>query len=124
VCVNGEDRRGRNRKMCHLSSTYSSRLLLGLLFLGLLVLRTRADAGNEAPATVVQTKLGKIRGLVETRSWSGEKYFAFRGIRYANPPVQDLRFKVFKGADSETRLWVYDSLSELVCALILHVSIF
>ncbi len=53
-------------------------------------------AGGEEsspPTTLVNTQLGKIRGT-EERGNGGGKYFAFRGLRYANPPVKDLRFKV------------------------------
>lgn len=42
---------------------------------------------------VVVTGLGHIRGGV-LRSRLGELFYAFRGIRYAKPPVGDLRFKV------------------------------
>lgn len=42
---------------------------------------------------VVDTPLGKIRGNVMV-SRKGEPYLAFRGIRYAQPPVDDLRFQV------------------------------
>lgn len=28
------------------------------------------------------------------KSWTGEQYYAFRGIPYIKPPVQELRFKV------------------------------
>lgn len=44
-------------------------------------------------ATVVQTKIGKIRGLEEETS-QNTKYFAFKGIRYASSPVKELRFRV------------------------------
>lgn len=42
---------------------------------------------------VVITGLGRVRGSV-LRSRLGELFYAFRGIRYAKPPVGDLRFKV------------------------------
>lgn len=42
---------------------------------------------------VVLTGLGHVRGSV-LRSRLGELFYAFRGIRYAKPPVLDLRFKV------------------------------
>lgn len=40
---------------------------------------------------VVQTAVGKIRGLVETVG--KEKVFNFRGIPFAKPPIGDLRFR-------------------------------
>lgn len=42
---------------------------------------------------VILTGLGHVRGSV-LRSRLGELFYAFRGIRYAKPPVGDLRFKV------------------------------
>lgn len=44
-------------------------------------------------APVVDSPLGKIRGNVMI-SRNGESFLAFRGIRYAQSPVNDLRFKV------------------------------
>lgn len=42
---------------------------------------------------VVETHLGKIRGsLLQSRL--GKHFYAFRGIRYAQPPIDSLRFKV------------------------------
>ncbi|ODM99620.1 Esterase E4 [Orchesella cincta] len=58
--------------------------LFWVLFLVLLVPNTRA--------TVVQTKIGKIRGL-EEETPTNVKYYAFKGIRYASAPVKELRFK-------------------------------
>lgn len=66
---------GLQRKMC----------LLSILFLTLLVSDTRA--------TVVQTKIGKIRGL-EEETPSATKYYAFKGIRYASSPAKEQRFRV------------------------------
>ncbi|ALC45678.1 CG4757 [Drosophila busckii] len=40
----------------------------------------------------VQTELGTIRGVSQT-SRLGAEFYAFRGIRYAEPPVDKLRFK-------------------------------
>lgn len=42
---------------------------------------------------IVTTGLGKIRGNV-LESRLGNLFFAFRGIRYAKAPVDQLRFKV------------------------------
>nr|ATU82449.1 venom carboxylesterase [Lethocerus distinctifemur] len=40
---------------------------------------------------VVQTRLGKLRGsLLET--WTGKPVLGFRGVRYAKPPLANLRF--------------------------------
>lgn len=48
---------------------------------------------NERP--ILTTGLGKIRGSV-LESRLGDLFYAFRGIRYAKPPVDELRFKVSK----------------------------
>lgn len=46
---------------------------------------------NEYPE--VATDLGNIKGS-NMVSHHGKPFFAFRGIRYAQPPVGELRFKV------------------------------
>lgn len=45
---------------------------------------------NDNP--IIQTKLGPIKGKTLT-SRLGAKFQSFRGIRYAKPPINDLRFK-------------------------------
>lgn len=42
---------------------------------------------------VISTNLGDIRGSV-LNSRLGREFFAFRGVPYAEPPIDDLRFKV------------------------------
>lgn len=37
---------------------------------------------------------GKLKGLIKTDYKNG-KYFSFQGIPYAQPPIGELRFKVF-----------------------------
>lgn len=48
------------------------------------------DATKEPLVTLT---LGKIRGSTLTTRL-GKTIFSFRGIRYAKPPVEELRFKV------------------------------
>jgi len=56
-----------------------------LLFLELLDMETnRID---------VHVQEGKLVGTIE-KNIHGNKYFSFRGIPYAKPPLGDLRFKV------------------------------
>lgn len=43
---------------------------------------------------VVRTENGSFRGSMETSLRSLTKFYAFRGIPYAEPPVGRLRFKV------------------------------
>lgn len=42
--------------------------------------------------TVVETKLGKIKGSIFTTRLD-KKFIGFRGIRYAEPPINNLRFE-------------------------------
>lgn len=49
---------------------------------------------DESDLPVVSTDLGQIRGCyLESRL--GNAFLAFRGIRYAEAPVDNLRFQVF-----------------------------
>lgn len=58
------------------------------LFLG-----QESDEETKIEETLVETSLGKINGSVfYTRL--DKKFIGFRGIRYAEPPVDDLRFRV------------------------------
>jgi len=47
----------------------------------------------EANRVDVRVQEGKLIGTVEENIY-GNKYFAFRGIPYAKPPLGELRFKV------------------------------
>lgn len=44
----------------------------------------------------VKIKQGRLRGEIVylSKNLSGKKYFSFKGIPYAQPPIGDLRFKV------------------------------
>lgn len=48
---------------------------------------------NTTENPIVTTPLGQIKGAVLT-SRLGKSFYAFRGIRYAKPPVDELRFQV------------------------------
>lgn len=56
-------------------------------------------SGNADPSTVA-TKFGNVYGKIET--FDGEDVMAFSGIRYAKPPVDDLRFTKPEPVDDET----------------------
>lgn len=43
---------------------------------------------------VIETDSGPIRGVRNTTLLNGVIYYSFRGIPYAKPPIDDLRFKV------------------------------
>lgn len=47
---------------------------------------------NDFP--IVHTNLGDIRGNVAKTFLDKRDFYSFRGIRYAQPPVGELRFKV------------------------------
>lgn len=62
-------------------------LVYVLLSLALMVL-----VKSESP-TIRQTANGPVEGIEETSSL-GQKYYAFRGVPYAEPPISERRFKV------------------------------
>lgn len=43
---------------------------------------------------IVKTTNGQIRGVRNTTLLNGVPFYAFKGIPYAKPPIDDLRFKV------------------------------
>ncbi|KAF2903951.1 hypothetical protein ILUMI_02213 [Ignelater luminosus] len=49
-----------------------------------------SNVNNENP--VVSTPLGKVKGTTST-TILGKSIYSFRGIRYAKPPINELRFK-------------------------------
>lgn len=61
-----------------------------LLHLLCLIAVARGDDLNE---TVVETRAGKLRGLID-KTVLGDDFYAFKGIPYAKPPVGQLRFQV------------------------------
>lgn len=49
---------------------------------------------------IVTISEGKIQG-VTSKSVLGPKYFSFKGIPFAQPPIGPLRFKVSKNASKK-----------------------
>lgn len=43
---------------------------------------------------IVDTSNGQIRGIKSTTLLKGNPFYAFKGIPYAKPPIDSLRFKV------------------------------
>ena len=43
--------------------------------------------------SVIETKAGKVSGIVQ-QSFSGHDYYSYLGIPFAEPPTDDLRFRV------------------------------
>lgn len=43
---------------------------------------------------VIEVKQGKLQGEVQKTVLSGNEYYSFKGIPFAKPPVNELRFQV------------------------------
>lgn len=43
---------------------------------------------------IIKVKQGKIRGIESRSAYSKHTFYSFRGIPYAKPPVDELRFRV------------------------------
>lgn len=43
---------------------------------------------------VVEVKQGKLQGSLQKSVLTGDEYYSFRGIPYAKPPINELRFQV------------------------------
>jgi Carboxylesterase type B len=68
------------------------RMLLAVLVVAAVLTSTQGlGSGSEDP--VVITSLGALRGSILT-SRLGRQIYSFRGVRFAQPPVGNLRFKV------------------------------
>lgn len=50
-------------------------------------------AVNMSKSLVVETCTGKVEGCLD-KSSLGPEFYAFRGVPYAEPPVDSLRFAV------------------------------
>lgn len=73
--------------------TIDSILFCFCLWFAIALQGNRADVNSSEDSPVVQTALGEIRGRV-LRSRLGNRFYAFRGVRYAQAPIGSLRFKV------------------------------
>ncbi|XP_023300386.2 juvenile hormone esterase-like [Lucilia cuprina] len=64
------------------------------IFYGILVALSVQTICNAElnPTICVNTSLGEMKGT-QMESRSGDKFWAFRGVRYAQPPVGELRFQ-------------------------------
>lgn len=70
-------------------------LMLTILFnCSIEICSTKATTQDEQ-IPIVKTKLGEIRGRTMT-SRLGQSFLAFRGVRYAEAPVNELRFQVYR----------------------------
>lgn len=66
-------------------------MISSAIFVSFLIFGINFSLGRNEP--IVKTLSGPIMGMIQT-SRKGLEFYAFRGIRYAEPPVGDLRFKV------------------------------
>lgn len=76
------------------------------LIILLLAIFCNADSNSEVDdLPIVNTSLGRIQGR-NLKSRLGNSFLAFRGIRYAEAPVNDLRFQVneFQGNSLKKKL--------------------
>ncbi|XP_043496969.1 esterase E4-like [Polistes fuscatus] len=78
-----------------------------IILCGLFVFTIANELTSENP--IVQAPIGKIRGSI-LMSRLGKKIYSFRGVRYAEPPVGENRFKVATPAKD----WndIYDGTQE------------
>lgn len=72
-----------------------SRSLLVLINILLCCLASNIVCGNdEEQYKVVNTQHGDVRGKLLKTLFDDGEYFSFKGIPYAKPPLNELRFKV------------------------------
>ncbi|XP_049816939.1 esterase E4-like [Aethina tumida] len=67
-------------------------VLILSIFTALVLCYGHRKSHNHADNLIVEAPMGKFHGAV-LKSRLGKDIFSFRGIRYAQPPVGDLRFK-------------------------------
>lgn len=65
-------------------------LLLCVLLFSVVVTVTSADDEYK----IVETRNGRIRGIRKSTLLKKISFYSFKGIPYAKPPLDDLRFKV------------------------------
>lgn len=69
--------------------------LLSILILGVVLCDAEIENnGQTNEYKLVETSSGVIRGTVNETLFKQKRYFAFRGIPYAQAPIGSLRFKV------------------------------
>lgn len=85
-----------------------------LLWLLLVVQLVQGTAARQWQGPMVSTNLGRIKGSI-MQSFQGRAIYAFRGIRYAQPPVGGLRFEPPKAVRSWGRDIVHALEDSLIC---------
>lgn len=68
--------------------------MLRFLLLSVTAIITIPTAITDEINTIVETNSGPIRGQIFKTLYDQRPFYAFKGIPYAEPPVNKLRFKV------------------------------
>lgn len=65
-----------------------------VLFVRVLTISYAQESTDTFSCPVINTTLGSISGVRQQTVLGSEDFCSYRGIRYAQPPVDQLRFKV------------------------------
>lgn len=65
-----------------------------LLLLSVIAITVLSTVVSDDINTIVETSCGPVRGKLSETLFDQRPYYAFKGIPYAEPPVNKLRFKV------------------------------
>jgi acetylcholinesterase len=68
-------------------------LIFFMIFATIMTLKLTKSTTSSSDRGYFETRLGKIQGT-PMKSWRGKPFMSYRGIRYAEPPVGDLKFRV------------------------------
>lgn len=60
----------------------------------LLALISIVSGAEKNAFKVVQTEYGAVRGKVQSTMYGSKPYYSYRGIPFAKPPLNELRYKV------------------------------
>lgn len=70
---------------------------------------------SESQYCIVETESGLVRGRSNRTLFENRLYYSFRGIQYAKPPINELRFKVITFFTSKLFLnHLFDSITRLL----------
>lgn len=78
-----------------------------------------SDSGGETKLVKIP-ELGDVKGSSSVTAWTQRKFYQFLGIRYAEPPIGKLRFKVssqYTDNDEATGHWMSSLIIETIILL-------